>query len=179
MKLSGKAFWAKVRTPETYKGQEVGFSVQVQMPVENLARMKEYFTKKCKEELYADKKCNGEIKLPIKIMEDGTETVKIRTKHFYVDKATGKQVPKVIPVYNEYGELIPKEVLIGNGSDVEVACNAKYFYDGTNDWGVRLYLNSMKVNNLIKYSTDGSDEFEFKKRPEGEETVTNEDEVDF
>ena len=32
MKIKGKAYWAKIRTPETYNGQPVGFSMQVLMP---------------------------------------------------------------------------------------------------------------------------------------------------
>lgn len=181
MKIKGKAFWAKVRTPETYQGKPVGYSVQVEMPEENLQRMKDYFTDKCKNEQFTDKRCDGDITLPIKVDENtGRKTVKVKTKHFYVEKATGKQVQKVIPIYNEYGEIIPEDVLIGNGSDVEVACNCKFFYDSAKKWGVRLYLQSMMVTNLVKYSTDGSDEFEFKKRPEGQtQEVTQEDEVDF
>ena len=31
MKIKGKAYWAKIRTPETYNGQPVGFSMQVLM----------------------------------------------------------------------------------------------------------------------------------------------------
>lgn len=182
MKIKGKAYWAKVRTPEEWQGNPVGFSVQVEMPPENLQKMKDYFTQKIKEEVFPDKKFVGEITLPIKD-NNGTDTVKVRTKHYYVDKATGQQVPKHIPVYNEYGELIPEDVLIGNGSDVEVACNAKYYYEGQKKWGVRLYLNSMMVVNLVKYSTDGSDEFDFKQRGEADEeaesNTTNDDEVDF
>lgn len=180
MKIKGKAFWAKVRTPETYQGMPVGYSVQVEMPEENLKKMVAYFTDKCKNEHFVDKKCDGEITLPIKTDANGKTTVKVKTKHYYVEKSTGKQVKKVIPIYNEYGEIIPEDVLIGNGSDVEVACNVKYFYDGAKKWGVRLYLQSMMVTNLVQYSTDGSEEFEFKKRPEhSEESVTQEDEVDF
>jgi len=181
MKIKGKAYWTKVRKPEEWQGQPIGFSVQVQMPEENLQRMKKYFTDKCINDVFAEKNCVGEITLPLKILADGKETVKVKTKHFYIDKATGKQIPKHIPVYNEYGELIPDDVAIGNGSDVEVACNVKYFYEGQKKWGVRLYLQSMMVTNLVKYATDGSEEFEFKKRPANEDSTDepHADEVDF
>lgn len=65
MKIKGKAYWAKIRTPETYNGQPVGFSMQVLMPDENLAKMKAYFEAKCKEE-FVGKKMLGDITMPIK-----------------------------------------------------------------------------------------------------------------
>lgn len=179
MKIKGKALWAKVRKPEEWQGAPVGFSVQVIMPPEQLEKMKEYLTTKVQEE-YAGKKFTGAITLPIKETDKGEEAVKVKTKHYYVDKATGQQVTKHIPVYNEYGEIIPEDVLIGNGSDVEVACNVKYFYEDAKKWGARLYLNSMMVTNLVSYVTDGSNEFEFKKRGEGgEEDTEAVDEADF
>ena len=106
--------------------------------------------------------------------------VKVKTKHVYKDKATGVEKPKVIPVYNEYGELIPEDVLIGNGSDVEVVVNPKLYYESTKKWGVRLYLQCLMVTNLVKYSKDGSDELTFKKRDTEDDTeATLDDEVDF
>ena len=179
MKIKGKAYWAKIRTPETYNGKPVGFSMQVLMPDENLAKMKAYFEDKCKEE-FAGKKMLGDITMPIKTTDDGLEMVKVKTKHVYKDKATGVEKPKVIPVYNEYGELIPEDVLIGNGSDVEVVVNPKLYYESTKKWGVRLYLQCLMVTNLVKYSKDGSDELTFKKRDTDDETETTlDDEVDF
>ena len=179
MKIKGKAYWAKIRTPETYNGQPVGFSMQVLMPDENLAKMKDYFEAKCQEE-FAGKKMLGDITMPIKTTDAGLEMVKVKTKHVYKDKATGVEKPKVIPVYNGYGELIPEDVLIGNGSDVEVVVNPKLFYESTNKWGVRLYLQCLMVTNLVKYSKDGSDELTFKKRDANDETETTlDDEVDF
>ncbi len=83
-------------------------------------------------------------------------------------------------MYNEYGELIPEDVLIGNGSDVEVVVNPKLYYESTKKWGVRLYLQCLMVTNLVKYSKDGSDELTFKKRDAEDETETTlDDEVDF
>lgn len=179
MKIKGKAYWAKIRQPETYNGQPVGFSMQVLMPDENLAKMKEYFAEKCKEE-FAGKKMTGDITLPIKTNNEGLEMVKVKTKHVYKDKVTGVEKPKIIPVYNEYGELLPEDVLIGNGSDVEVVVNPKLYHEGANKWGARFYLNCLMVTNLVKYSTDGSDELTFKKR-EGndDDTETLDNEVDF
>lgn len=179
MKIKGKAYWAKIRQPETYNGQPVGFSMQILMPDENLAKMKAYFTEKCQQE-YVGKKMTGDITIPIKKNDEGLEMVKVKTKHVYKDKVTGVEKPKVIAVYNEYGELIPEDVLIGNGSDVEVVVNPKLYYEGASKWGVRLYLSCLMVTHLVKYSKDGSDELTFKKREQGDATETTfDDEVDF
>ncbi len=167
--FTGKSLWAFVRSPEKYKGKEVGYSIQIAMPEDKLTKIKQFFLDKIEEE-YPKEKRKGDITIPIKDQKDGSQAVKVRTNLGYNDKMTGEFKPRTIAVLDKYGIPLPKETLVGNGSDVQVSATYKLFHDSADKWGVRFYLEAVKVNELVAYDSYG---LTFEDKPEGVEDETS------
>ena len=152
--FTGKALWAFIRQPEKYKGKEVCYSIQVAVGEEQVGKIKAFFLKKLEEE-FPDKKFKGEMSIPFKEQKDGTLAVKLRTNLGYTDKMTGEFRNRVVPIFDKYGNELEKTILVGNGSDVQVSGVYKLFHESTTKWGVRFYLEAVKVNELIQYGGYG------------------------
>jgi len=177
--FTGSSLWAFVRQPEKYKGKEVGYSIQVALTEEQIAKIKQFFQERFEED-FGDKKCSGEISLPIKEQKDGTQAIKLRTSLGFTDKMTNEFKNRVIPVLDKYGVPLPPETLVGNGSLVTASGTYKLFYDNATKWGVRIYLDAVKVSELVTYDPYG---LTFDEKPDGEEdekgTVKQTNEADF
>ena len=178
--FTGKALWAFVRQPEKYKGKEVCYSIQVEVTEEQTTKIKAFFQKKL-EDAFPDKKFKGDMSIPFKEQKDGVLAVKLRTNLGYTDKMTGDFRPRVVPIFDKYGNELDKSILVGNGSDVQVSGVYKLFYESATKWGVRFYLEAIKVNELVQYGGYG---LTFDDAPaDGEDStdasVTADNEADF
>lgn len=177
--FKGSALWAFVRQPEKYKGKEVCYSIQVAVNDAQVDKIKSFFVGKIEEE-FPNEKRKGEIQIPLKEQKDGTLSVKLRTNLGYTDKMTGEFKPRIVPVFDKYGNVLPKDVLIGNGSDVQVAGTYRLFHESSTKWGVRFYLEAVKVNELVAYGGYG---LNFEDAPAdgetGEDKAVTNNEADF
>lgn len=188
IKLNGKAKWAMVRKPEVFQGQEVGYSICLEMPQEKLEAykkaMEQYFHDELETGTLKGKRINPKVPMHMGVKEDneGNEMVKAKTKTFYIDKSTGERVNKTIPIFDKYGRILDENILIGNGSDVQVACEARPYVVRKDLYGIALYLKAVQVVNLVEYNSGGGEAsaygFDVVDLPKEEETAEYE-EVEF
>ena len=97
---------------------------------------------------------NFPVKKDMEKQEDGT---KVHTGKFFVPFTTGEAYPPRI--YNNQGGIIGPETLIGNGSIIQVSYNENE-YDGFGG-GINLYMNAVKVIELVAFERGDGDGFEF------------------
>lgn len=165
--LKGKAYWAHVRTPEKWDGEETGYSIMVQLESEEkLEKLKKYlsdFWDEHKSELDGKKlKAKADFLSPFKELDDGTVCVKARTLHYYKNRKTGEITPKTLPVFKADGTPLEEGVLVGNGSKVQVNVTPAISYANSSKYGVKLYLNAVVVNELVEYhSAKSANEYGF------------------
>lgn len=158
IKLNGKSKWAFTNKPEQYEGNDIGYSIQVEMDTDKLNALKESLIEFFNEELangsLKGKKIDAKatIQLPIKEDDNGNELVKAKTKHFYINKATGERINRTLPVFDKFGKPLSTSVNIGNGSEIQVACEASAYVASKKSYGVTLYLTGVLVKELIEYN---------------------------
>lgn len=70
---------------------------------------------------------------------------------------TGEKYPP--RVFDRFGEPIPENVIVGNGSKVRVSYNINY-YDGFGG-GINLYLSAVQVIDLVEYKGRGAGAYGF------------------
>lgn len=160
MKITGTAMWAHVRKPETYKGNELGYSIHVVMEDDALKKFEGAIL-----EFLADELENGSLKdtrvdrrtaptLPIKEDKNGKLSVKAKTKHYIENKATGERMQRILPIFDKTGQPLDTSILIGNGSIVQVAVEAKPYVIHSKNYGITLYLSAILVKELKEYNAD-------------------------
>lgn len=183
-KLNGTACWAHTDSPETYDGNEIGYSIMVKL--ENDEKTEAF--KNALEELFnevedqLDKKGNRKVPINLSVKEDKEygECFKAKTKHEYKNKLTGELVKKTLPVFDKYGEPLPKGTKIGNGSTVQVAVTADPYIMNAKNYGITLRLNAVLVKDLKEYSGGGSAEgYGFDVEAKAEGAVGDTDDVEW
>lgn len=186
--IKGSAMWAKVWESDEYNGKLTGYSIQV-APGENekkrvLALLNEVWERE-KDEVLKDKNFklkDGYLYLggtePDKADEDQTRYFKAKRMHEYKDRLTGEMVPITLPIFDAYGEPIPKGTLIGNGSIVTINVLPTVYATKKDTYGVSLKLIALQVNKLVEYKKDASS-FGFEVVEHEDDGSTPFDEVEF
>lgn len=161
-KLNGTAVWAHTDSPETYEGNEIGYSIMVRLEsdekTEQFKNALEELFNEAEEQL--DKKPNRKVPMNLSVKEDKElgECFKAKTKHEFKDKTTGQLVRRKLAVFDKYGEPLPVGTKIGNGSKVQVAVTADPYVMNAKNYGVTLRLNAVLVKDLKEYTGGGSAE---------------------
>ena len=106
------------------------------------------------QEVAKDIKDNGFKNMPIK--QEKTKEGE-PTGRFYITFKTGEQYPP--KVFDRFGQIIPSDVLIGNGSTVRV-CYTKDTYNGFGG-GVTFYFNAVQVVDLVEYKGGSAEDYGF------------------
>ena len=178
--LKGTAFWAHVVKPEVYEGNELGYSVQVQLDSEEAtAKLKNYL-----EEFWEDNKPEGKIdpktapNLSVKETPNGDECFKAKTKH-YIEDANGQKIPKKLPIFKADGEPLEAGTLIGNGSKVQVNVTPAVYRTSSKNFGVTLYLNAILVADLVPYGERDAESYGFDVVPKAEVGDDDEEDMEF
>lgn len=186
--IKGSAMWAKVWESGEYNGQLTGYSIQV-APGENekkrvLNLLTEVWERE-KDEVLKDKNFklkDGYLYLggtePDEDDEDQTRYFKAKRMHEYKDRLTGEMVPITLPIFDAYGEPLPKGTLIGNGSIVTINVLPTVYAVKKDTYGVSLKLIALQVNKLVEYKKDASS-FGFEVAEHEEDGSTPFDEVEF
>jgi hypothetical protein len=151
--VSGTAKWAKVRQPDVYQGVEVGYTMNLYPD-----NIKEYekAVKSALEEVKTDARfARKQFKNPrngVREDEDGVKYIYLKAKSNFTDPDTGEVTRRYLNIYDKTGAIIPQEVLIGNGSEVEVAVDLVPYHFGANTCGITPRIAAIKVNKLVEYN---------------------------
>lgn len=148
----GEAFYPRLKTPEVYNGEEIGYSIQVKFDENTnqslIARNLEILAAAKNSDDFKGKKWGTDPYLGYKEQDDGSKLFKFKTKHFYTDK-DGNEVPKVIKVYDTQNNLM--DVNLGNGSMVRINYTPVPYHSSAKNFGVTMYLNAVQVIKLVEY----------------------------
>lgn len=167
---AGSARWAHLHAPKApYEGKgDPKYQIDVVFSADD-AKWKIWaqdLSNKVKALPQQTNKKTGEVftkQQPIKRELDGNDQP---TGRFYV---TFKTSDKFKPgVFDKFGKAIPPEVLIGNGSLVQVAYTEN-IYDAFGG-GINLYLNAVKVIELVEYQNKTAAGYGFEVEAEVETT---------
>ena len=186
--IKGSAMWAKVWESGEYNGQLTGYSIQVAPDEKEKERVLKALLKVWeteKDEVLKDKNFklkDGYLYLggtePDEDDEDQTRYFKAKRMHEYKDRLTGEMVPVTLPIFDAYGDPMPKGTLIGNGSIVTLNVLPTVYAVKKDTYGVSLKLNALQVNKLVEYKKDASS-YGFEKAEHEEDKSTPFDEVEF
>lgn len=161
----GTAFYPYLRTPETFEGKEIGYSIKLMMSQENTAKFKAFLAKEL-EKASQDPEFKGKsfanANMGISEDKDGNELFKFKTKASYTNR-NGEEFKKTLPVFDAFGKPVPEDINVGHGSVVVVAFSTKAYWKNKNMKGLTLYLEAVQVLELKEgYGAGGSaDEFGF------------------
>lgn len=175
MTIKGIARWPKLTNPDTYNGQIIGWTIQVEPAEGEYDRLMKEFSEQLAM-AKTDKEFDGKQWLEhpnIGIVEnkDGTKCFKFKKIYEFRDKKTGELVRTNVPIYDKHG--VPCEVEIGNGSEIIVAFSPRPYHMNKNNNGLSLRLDAVQVLNL-KSRAMGAEYFGFQVDDEDEQSGISE-----
>ena len=170
MIIKGIAHWPKLVKPDEYKGNIIGWTIQVEPDKGEYDRVMKELTEFL-EESKGDKEFEGKVWADhpcLGLVEDknGRVCYKFKKVHEFRDKSTGELIQTKVPIYDKYGCL--KDFDIGDGSEVTVAFHASPFHMTKNNNGLTLRLDAVQVLNL-KSRAMGAEFFGFEVEDGGED----------
>ena len=170
LKIKGIAHWPKLKTPDSYNGNVIGYTIQVEPAEGEFDRVMAVF-KEVLEQAKGQDEFKGKAWLENPNMglvenADGSIYLKFKKVHEFRDKKTGEMVKMTVPVYDKHG--IPIDVEVGNGSEVVVAFTPRPYHMNKNNNGLSLRLDAVQVLNL-KTRAMGADYFGFQVDEEGQQ----------
>lgn len=165
----GKAYWVRLRREEEYQGKPTGrFSLTVKFSLEDTqALLKELeaeyeILKKTSSVFQGVKPAkNSAPTFGTKEDQNGDIVFKFGTKSTYTSKKTGETFNKTIPIFSASGKPLELASEIGNESSVRVSFSVAPKYTDSKNYGVALWLDAVKVINLVEYRAGGIQEQAF------------------
>lgn len=185
----GKAIYPHLRTPDTFEGNDLGFTIRLMPSVEDAQKFEEFLRSELDKTAslpeFAGKNLNDRNALiGMSETQEGDTVFKFKTKSTYKTKS-GDIMNRVIPIYDSQGKPLPKNVDVGHGSIVKVAFSIHPYYKTKTIKGLTLYLNAVQVLEMVERSDERSAEsFGFGAEsggyvaPEGNEAI-GEDDIPF
>lgn len=158
----GKAIYPHLRTPDTFEGNDLGFTIRLMPSVEDAQKFEEFLRAELDKAAslpeFAGKKLNDRNALiGMGETQEGDTVFKFKTKSTYKTKS-GDIMNRVIPIYDSQGKPLPKNVDVGHGSIVKVAFSIHPYYKTKTIKGLTLYLNAVQVLELVERSDERSAE---------------------
>lgn len=175
----GKAFYAYLRKPEMYKGQELGYSIQISFDSTKETEefknkiLDEFEKAKSEIELKVGKKWSKEPTIGMHTLPDGTVTFKFKCKSTYKTKA-GEEVKRTIPVVDAKGHPI-KANNLGNGSIIRISYSMSPYWMSSIMNGMSLYLRGVQVLKYIPYGGNDAASLGFSTDEEGYDSTISPD----
>lgn len=143
----GKAIFPKIRKPDIYNGQVVGYTIKVQLTPQEMKdfqdQMYELIDRVRKMPEFQDKDFSRP-NLPISDEKDGTHAIKFKSKSEYRDK-NGNIVPRRIDVFDAKAQLIKDDEEIPHGSIVKVSYTPNVFWISKINYGISLRINAIQL----------------------------------
>lgn len=158
----GKAIYPHLRTPDTFEGNDLGFTIRLMPSVEDAQKFEEFLRAELDKAAslpeFAGKKLNDRNALiGMGETQEGDTVFKFKTKSTYKTKS-GDIMNRVIPIYDSQGKPLPKSVDVGHGSIVKVAFSIHPYYKTKTIKGLTLYLNAVQVLELVERTDERSAE---------------------
>lgn len=150
-----KALFPRLDKPETYQGQDVGYTIKVIMSDEDTKKFQAFLEKKLEEykalPQFKGKKWSAEPMLGMGEYQNDV-TFKFKKKSSWIDK-NGNVHNLRVPVFDSYGkEMNPALTKIGNGSIVRVSFTPVPFNSTRMINGISLRLEAVQVLELKQYN---------------------------
>ncbi|MDT8900624.1 hypothetical protein [Anaeroselena agilis] len=170
----GEAYWARLRREEEYKGKPTGrFSISLKLPLEATQQLlkeleAEYdVLKKTSSVFQGQKPAKGSTpNFGTKEDSNGDIVFKFSTKSTFESKKTGETFKKTIPIFSASGKALELANEIGNGSRVRVSFSVAPKFKDSKTYGLQLFLDAVKVIQLVEYKAGGLQEEAFGFEPE-------------
>lgn len=160
----GTAQYPHLRVPESYEGQEIGYTIKLLMSQENTAKFKLFLEKelaKAAESPEFKGKSFAGANMGLSTDKDGNEVFKFKTKATFQNR-NGETFKKTLSIFDAFGKPVPEEINVGHGSIVKVAFSTKAYWKNRNMKGLTLYLEAVQVIELKEgFGGASADEFGF------------------
>lgn len=150
----GECYYAFLRKPEMYEGNEVGYSIQIKMSEKDSKAFEDKLLTALEDakdsfDLRAGKKWSKEPSYGKHVMKDGSVVFKFKAKTEMKSK-TGEIKKRTILVVDAHNNPIKAEDL-GNGSIVKIAYAAAPYWMNNNVNGMALYLRGVQVLKYVPF----------------------------
>lgn len=184
--VQGKALYPYLKTPETFEGNEIGYTIKTIFSVEDTKKLQKFLlgelekAKKLPE--FDGKKWGNEPSLGMGETKDGDTFFRFKKKASFVSKRTGEKIITSVPIFDASGTPLPKNIDVGNGSTVKVAFSIYPFNKNKTMQGLSLRLDAVQVIDLVAPGGNtNADSFGFGKEQgyEVEQAADSDDEVPF
>lgn len=157
----GTALYPHLRTPETYDGEVVGYTVQLQLSAAETKKMEKFLegeldAAKNSSEFKGKKWTNA--RLGTKVDKNGDTVLKFKTTCSFKGR-DGSTINRVVPVFDAHGK--PYNGDIGHGSIIKVNFSVGPYWKSANNCGLSLYLNAVQVIELKERGQEDSKSFGF------------------
>lgn len=166
----GECMYAFIRRPETYEGQELGYSIQIALSQKDTVAfrqmlMDELEKAKSSYELKPGKRWSKEPSIGEHTLSDGTTTFKFKCKRTYKTKA-GEEMTRTVPVVDAKGHPI-KATNLGNGSIIRVSFAMSPYWMNNTTNGLALYLRGVQVLKYVPYGGNDAKSLGFSTDEDG------------
>ncbi len=150
----GECYYAFLRKPEMYEGNEIGYSIQIKMSEKDAQEFEDMLLTALEDakdsfELKAGKKWSKEPSIGKHTLKDGSVVFKFKAKTEMKSK-TGEIKKRTILVVDAFNHPIKAEDL-GNGSIIKVAYAAAPYWMNNNVNGMALYLRGVQVLKYVPF----------------------------
>lgn len=150
----GECYYAFLRKPEMYEGNEIGYSIQIKMSEKDAQEFEDMLLTALEDakdsfELKAGKKWSKEPSIGKHTLKDGSVVFKFKAKTEMKSK-TGEIKKRTILVVDAFNHPIKAEDL-GNGSIVKIAYAAAPYWMNNNVNGMALYLRGVQVLKYVPF----------------------------
>lgn len=150
----GECYYAFLRTPEVYEGNEIGYSIQIKMSEKDAAEFEDMLLNalegaKDSFELKAGKKWSSEPSIGKHVLKDGSVVFKFKART-EVKSKTGEVKKRTILVVDAFNNPIKADDL-GNGSIIRIAYAASPYWMNNNVNGMALYLRGVQVLKYVPF----------------------------
>lgn len=150
----GECYYAFLRKPEMYEGNEIGYSIQIKMSEKDAQEFEDMLLTALEDakdsfELKAGKKWSKEPSIGKHTLKDGSVVFKFKAKTEMKSK-TGEIKKRTILVVDAHNNPIKAEDL-GNGSIIKVAYAAAPYWMNNNVNGMALYLRGVQVLKYVPF----------------------------
>ena len=148
----GTAFYPCLHTPETYEGNEVGYTCKLILSKEETDRLEDLIMQTLEKAKtspeFANKKWLNEPSIGTGETKEGEVYFKFKKKSSFISKKTKELIRTHVPIFDSQGKPLPKDVVVGNGSRIRVAFSLLPFHMSKNNNGVSLRLEGVQVIEL-------------------------------
>lgn len=158
---TGTALYPCLRTPETFEGNDVGFTAKLILSQEETQKMEAFLLGQLEEAKkspeFEGKKWGNTPSLGMGETNEGETYFKFKKKSSFISKKTGQVVKTSVPIFDATGKPLPANIDIGNGSLIKVAYSVYPFNKSKAMQGLSLRLEAVQVIKLVERGANQQD----------------------